>query len=527
MRYHFGQCEIDTDRHEFRVAGEAIQIEPQVFDLLAYLAGNPGRLITKDELCEAIWDGRAISDSAITTRIKDARKAVGDDGERQEIIATVARRGIRLVAPVEVVAAPAGRFGVAIQVPPILQASADISGASPTILPTVGFIPFALLPPDPSLEYLATGLCDEIISELGRYRSLAVLVRHSTQQVARHDHGDYSGLKALGATHGVRGSLHVRGAELRVSVQLIQLATHRLLWAERYAIGREELFAMQNDVVARIVEAIFGRITDDRLAGARSRPTESLDAYDCVLRGMAMHRGGGLNNCTPADAAKAMAWYDRAITLDPGYARAYAWRSCAGVTCWPKKPLQKHFDESQAYVSKAYELDPLDSEANRTMCGIALYLRRYDIAAFHLEKMRALNPNDSMVLIKSGLWSSYLGDQERSVTDVERAMRRNPLHGDWYWRDVGIVLLHRGDYAGAWTALSLVPVLRHVDLIYRTASLVGLGEIGEARLYAARLRREHPEIRLPELGDWTPYQSYKQHLDFDRLRDFLASAGLN
>lgn len=527
MKFRLANCEIDTERHEFAANGIVVAIEPQVFDLVTYLARNPGRLITKDELVEAIWNGRAISDSAITSRINGARKAVGDDGFRQEIIATVPRRGVRLVAPVEVVHAETAKSADKIALPPIIRATAGAQGsASRTRLPTVGLLPFTMQPPDPGLTYMATGLADEIGAELGRYHSIAVLARHSAQQMVASDDGDLSGLKALDATHGVRGTIQVRGEKLRVSVQLVALDTHRLLWAERYDIGREDLFAMQDDAVSRIAEAIIGQVRDDRLAGARSRPTDSLDAYDCVLRGMAVHRGGGLNNVTPDQAREALTWYDRAIALDPMYARAYAWRACAAASLWPKFVRQEDYDEGHAYSAKAVELDPTDAEANRCMAGISIYLRRFDLGYHHLEKMRALNPNDSQILIKSGLWSNYLGDRDRGVTDVEQAMRRNPLHPAWYWRDAGMVLFDRGDYEGAWTALNLVPAIRHSDLTYRAACLVGLGRIAEAEVQVATLRRDHNDIQLAELSAWMPYRCYKQDHDFQRLRDYLVQAGL-
>ncbi|MGE0698802.1 MAG: hypothetical protein AB7O57_06885, partial [Hyphomicrobiaceae bacterium] len=411
--------------------------------------------------------------------------------------------------------------------PPIIQATASVEGTKTrTVLPTIGLVPFSLQPTDPGLIYFATGIADEIGSELGRYHSLAVLARHSAQQVASsNDDDDLGGLKTLGATHGVRGSIQVRGDRLRISVQLIALDTYRLLWSERYNIARDELFAMQDDAVSRIAEAIVGRITDDRLAGARLRPTESLDAYDCVLRGMALHRGGGFNNLTPEDARIATGWYDRAIALDPNYARAYGWRACAAVTFWPKRPQQEHFDACQTYSSKAFELDPHDAEAHRLMSGISIYQRRFDLGVYHLEKMRALNPNDTQILVKSGLWSNYLGDHDRGITDIELAMHRNPLHPAWYWRDTGIVLFDRGDYKGAWTALSLVPVVRHVDLVYRVACLVGLGQLQDAKAQVERLRAEHNEIAPSDLQGWMPYSCYRQDQDFVRLRDHLARAG--
>jgi DNA-binding winged helix-turn-helix (wHTH) protein len=107
MLYRFANCELDTERHELRFEGELRHIEPQVFDLLALLADHPGRLISRDEIIEAVWGGRIVSESAIAARINAARRAVGDDGSRQSVIATVARRGIKLVVPVE--ASPAGK----------------------------------------------------------------------------------------------------------------------------------------------------------------------------------------------------------------------------------------------------------------------------------------------------------------------------------------------------------------------------------------------------------------------------------
>ena len=104
MRYRFANCEIDTERHEFTVDGELVRLEPQVFDLLALLVQHPGRLVSRDELVEAVWGGRIVSESSISARINAARRAVRDDGERQAIIATVPRRGIKLVSTVETVA---------------------------------------------------------------------------------------------------------------------------------------------------------------------------------------------------------------------------------------------------------------------------------------------------------------------------------------------------------------------------------------------------------------------------------------
>ncbi|MFQ5623896.1 MAG: alpha/beta fold hydrolase [Paracoccaceae bacterium] len=100
MKYEFADCLLDTERHEFRVGGHGLDLEPQVFDLLHLLARRPGELVSRDELIAEVWDGRIVSESTIAARINAARRAVGDDGKAQRVIRTVPRRGIRLVAEV-------------------------------------------------------------------------------------------------------------------------------------------------------------------------------------------------------------------------------------------------------------------------------------------------------------------------------------------------------------------------------------------------------------------------------------------
>ncbi len=118
MKYRFGQCELDIDRHELRVGGDPRAIEPQVFDLLRHMAENSGRLISRDELIEAVWGGRIVSDAAISSRINAARQAVGDDGSRQAVIKTVPRRGFRFLAAVETLEAGANTAAGANAEPP-------------------------------------------------------------------------------------------------------------------------------------------------------------------------------------------------------------------------------------------------------------------------------------------------------------------------------------------------------------------------------------------------------------------------
>ena len=527
MKYRFGNCVIDIERHEVLADGSSIEVEPQVFDLLVLLVRNPGRLISKDELVEVIWNGRSISDSAITSRINAARRTVGDDGFRQAIIATIPRRGIKFVADVETVAtAPevlrSGQEELTSLDP---NGAAPLPSAAPASQPTVGVMPFELHGAGAEYAYLAGGIADDISSELGRFHSLAVLSLLSTKNIDNQNDG-IDGLLALGATHAVHGAIQSRGERLRITVRLTDLGSLRLIWSERYDIDPGELFDAQDDVVSCIVSTLFGRILDDRTAGARSRPTHSLDAYDCVLRGSAIHRSGLA--VSPAELRESMALYDRAIELDPDYARAWAWRACARASLWPKNPDKTDFDDSYYHAAMALSLDPSDAEVHRVMGGVLVYLRQFDSAQYHLEMARKLNPNDAHLLLRGGFYLSYLGDHDRSIRDVERALHRNPLHPNWYWREAGIVFFANGDNRAAVEAFSLLKQKqgRETELVYKAAALVVMGQSKEARAEVDALKEINTEFTLASLGQWRPFRLYKDGSDLEKLKGLLTTAGL-
>ena len=169
MRYRFSNFEMDTDRLEFRTKGEVQPLEPQVFDILRHLVKNADRLVSRDELIAAVWDGRIVSDATIGARINAVRKAVGDDGKRQRVVKTVPRRGFRFVAEVDVN-------------PAILDSVASAPGVDRDFMgrPAVAVLPFANLSGDPEQEYFVDGLTEDIITTLSLWRSFPVIARQST-----------------------------------------------------------------------------------------------------------------------------------------------------------------------------------------------------------------------------------------------------------------------------------------------------------------------------------------------------------
>jgi DNA-binding winged helix-turn-helix (wHTH) protein len=166
--FSFGDYVLDTERRELRRGTELVPLEPQVFDLLGYLVRNRGRVVSKDDLIDGVWGGRIVSDSALTTRLNAARKAVNDSGAAQRVIRTLARKGVRFVAEVT-------EHGAR-------EAAAAAPEPSPALTdkPSIAVLPFANLSGDPEQEYFADGMAEEIITALSRIRWLFVIARNSS-----------------------------------------------------------------------------------------------------------------------------------------------------------------------------------------------------------------------------------------------------------------------------------------------------------------------------------------------------------
>ena len=388
-------------------------------------------------------------------------------------------------------------------------------------MPAIAVHPFELRDSCPDGQYLAKGIAEDIAGELSRFHCLAVLTGGTVfDDGFGHERG-FELTEMMGGSHCVRGSLQVLGDAYRLKVQLLELPSRRLIWSERYDVPHEDIFEFQDDVVARIVATLFGRLVDDRTGGARQQPTQSLQAYDCVLRGLAIHRSGHL---TRSEAEKAVAWFDRALDCDPNYARAHAWRACAAYHLWPEQPSQDYIDCNMQSVVTALSLDGTDSEAHRIKGSLHAFQRQYDLAEHHLGKARELNPNDAQILVKNGLYQSYFGNHEAGLREVDLSIQRNPLHPDWYWRDRGIVLFGLGAYWEALEALRLCQEGRELEYVYQAAALAALGEAESARAQISKVWLQRNSEGLDWLDVALPYRCYKKPEDRERLREFLSIA---
>src|SRR6185437_14320616 len=365
MRYLFESYALDTDRRELRNGPNLVALEPQVFDLLSYLIEHRERVVSKDDLLEAIWEGRSVSESSITSRINAARTAIGDTGEQQRLIKTLLRKGFRFVASVlEEGPKPEG------------AARPRSDGLALPDKPSIAVLPFANMSGDAEQEYFADGMVEEIITALSHLRWLFVIARNSSFAYK----GRHVDVKQIGRELGVRyvleGSVRKAASRVRITGQLVDASTGAHLWADRFDGMLEDVFDLQDQVTANVIGAIAPKLEHAEIERAKRKPTESLDAYDYFLRGMAsVHQG------TRDANSEALRLFYKAIDLDQNFASAYgiaawcyAWRKWDGfVTDRAAEAV-----EAARLARRAAELDGDDAVA---LCagGYALAFAVHDL----------------------------------------------------------------------------------------------------------------------------------------------------
>ena len=264
--YLFDNYVLDVDQRELRRNHDTIALQPQVFDLLEYLIQKRDRVVTKDDLIAAIWGGRIISESALTTRINAARTAIGDSGDEQRLIRTLPRKGVRFVGTVREEGRPAGET--------ILTVAQPVPRLSIVVLP------FANFSGDPGQDYFADGITESLTTDLSRISGSFVIARNTAFTFK----GNAVGAQKLGQELNVRyvleGSVQRGGNRLRVNVQLIDAETGSHLWAERFDKPIADLFDMQDEIVSSLANTLNAQLIEaEARRAARSHNPDAMDLY--------------------------------------------------------------------------------------------------------------------------------------------------------------------------------------------------------------------------------------------------------
>jgi TolB-like protein len=332
VAYEFSEHVLDVRRRELWRGGELLKLEPQVFDLLAYLIQHRDRVVGKDDLLHAVWGGRIVSDSALTTRINALRRALGDDGEKQDLIRTFPRKGVRFIG--EITELPNGTRSR-------LAAAPGAAGLAPSLglpdKPSIAVLPFVNIGGDPEQEHFAAGIVEEIITALCRVRWLFVIARNSSFVYK----GQTVDVRQVGRELGVRyvldGAVRKSGNRVRITAQLLDAETGGYLWADRFDGALDEVFAVQDRVAAKVAGAIeptagcrqflgvSGWVDDpvsNRLKAVElARQALQADAHAPVVLAEAARV---LAHFTE-ELDSAIGMIERALDLNPSYARGWYW----------------------------------------------------------------------------------------------------------------------------------------------------------------------------------------------------------
>ena len=521
MRYLFEEYAFDTDRRELHRGADVVSVAPQVFDLLDYLIRNRERVVSKDDLINAVWNGRSVSDAALTTRLNVARSAIGDSGKEQRLIKTLPRKGFRFVGAVREERVPAS---AATADPPIEPRKPTLSLPDK---PSIAVLPFQNLSADPEQEYFADGVVEDITMALSRFRWLFVIARNSSFTYK----GRAVDVKQVGRELGVRyvleGSVRKAGNRIRIAGQLIDAETGAHLWADRFDGALEDMFDLQDHVTASVVGAIAPKLQREEIKRARRKPTENLDAYDYYLRGLASAR-----RWTKDANGEALQLFCKAIELDPGLACAYGMAAWCYTQRKARGWMIEHVQESAEATRLARKAVHLGGDDPVALCmggyALAFVAREFDDAAAFMDRGLAVNPNLAQAWNLSGWLRVWRGEPDLALEHVAHAMRLSPLDPSTFSMQAAMAYAHflagRYDMASscAEKAMRDNPAFLLAICIFAASNALA-GRLEPAQKGMARALECNPDLRASNLRDLAPFRRAE---DLATFAKGLRNAGL-
>jgi TolB-like protein/Tfp pilus assembly protein PilF len=339
---------------------------------------------------------------------------------------------------------------------------------------------FRNLSKDEEQAYFCEGFSEDLISSLSKFSKLLVVSGNASFNYNDTPKTPKQIGKELGVRYILEGNVRKLGGKMRIGAKLISADRENAIWSHNFDTTIEEIFDIQDEIVDTIVSAISGRVEDDEVKLLASSRPENLSAYDLVLQGLEHHRK---SNVTEENAKKAVELFDRAIEIDPNYARAYAWRACsmANYGTWhPEISWDSILEKGTASVTKALEIDPNDHEAHRIMGAISLVRENFELARHHHERAKQLCPSDAYIMGKNAALLVYLGEPENALETVHRAMRINPFCPDDLIVDEGMCHYWMQNYSDAVKSFNKIKTLNREGLFYLAASLAKAGQQKEA-----------------------------------------------
>lgn len=488
MRYRFGECVLTLASRELMRGSETNVLAPQVFDLLAYLIRHRERVVSKDELIETIWGGRAISDAALTTRVYAARSAIGDSGREQRYIKTYPRRGVRFVGHVQ----EAGEtFGTG---SPAKLSFCGVAQAVGPRWPSITVLAFKHIGPEPQSGGAGEMISQEVRIELTRLRWLRVVAaadgesRFSAERVS-------AARGSLDAQYLLHGNLKRVGECCRVTVELVNISTGANIWGERYDTPHRESLRAQHSIAEAVARAAAGAIVAVEQSCALVKKSDDLGAWESYQLGM-WH----MSSCDSNTIGTAHHYFQRTIELDPQFAAGYlalAWAQMMAASIYSKMTIADGCDLGEPLVMQAMTLDQCDPEARARLALVAFL--RGDVGSAVEEAVVALavKPDCASALGVKGAALISTGRRREGRAAIGRFLRLSPHDPVLPVRLTQVATSYYldGDYIEtARIAKQVTRRFPHHPFAYRwlAAALGQLGRVDEASAALDALRNKWP-----------------------------------
>lgn len=493
MIYRFNDFRIDLARQELWQGDDIVSVEPMAFQLLVLLIENHDRLVTKDELLNVLWDGRVVSDAALSTCIKSARRAVADAGNRQEVIKTMHGKGLRWVADVR----PASGTTARVE-PRDTRTDTDREvGQKQAIRPSIAILPFAVIGAGSQATTLSVAIPHELIATISRLRWISVIARGSSFRFDP-DAGNLDAVRtSLGVRYCLTGSVETVGQHVVVGVVLTDTADGEVIWADRFRSRLEDVHEVRETIISQVIFAVEVQIPMSEAAKARLRSPESIDAWSTYHLGLQSLYRFDVN-----ENDRAIAMFERAISLEPGFARAHGALSFAHF-----KTAFMHYSNdrdlalkaARANAEQAIEFDPMDPFANFNM-GRSLWLTGdLEGAKVWLNRATLLSPNFAQGLYARAWTETLSGSPDSGILLSDEARALSPLDPLLYamlgTRAVGLCIHNRDKEAASWADRAATAPGAHVLISVIAAfinELAGNHEAAEA--WTVRVRESRQNI---------------------------------
>ena len=512
VRYLFDDYALDADRRELLRGTAPVSVEPQVFDLLLYLVQNREHVVSKDDLLASVWRGRIVSESALTTRINAARIALDDSGEKQRLIKTLPRRGLRFVGAVREEPGAADLVSIT---PPL--------GISDK--PSIAVLPFANLSDDPDQDYFADGIVEDITTALSRNHAFFVIARNSSFTYKGRSVDTKQAARALTVRYLLEGSVRKSGRRVRVAGQLIEAESGHHLWADRFDGDVADVFDVQDRIVTRVVGAIAPQLERAEIDRAKRRTTGDLAAYDLYLRGLDCW-----NRWTREGHARALQLFYAAIEKDRDFSTPYG----LAASCYllgKANGWASRFDEKEItrVVDRAADIGSDDAVA---LCWAghahAFFFKDVERALLLIDRALELDMNLAVAWQRSGWVRGYAGDPDGAIESLNKAMRLNPLEPRVFLTQSAMAFAHfiagHDDDASDWAANALrvkpnwLPALR-----VSIASNAMRGRVDDAERAVKSYLKIDPEMSIAKICEHYPL---RREVDRQRLILAMRKAGV-